>query len=364
MTYLDNAATSFPKPKCVISELNKCVKRYCGNPGRSSHILSTRAAEKIYEVRGKVADYLGVYDAENVVFTPNATFALNLAIKTLIKDNCHVICSDFEHNSVIRPLNKLSRCNGVSYNTFSDINLVEEQITDKTTAIVCSLVSNVTGERIDISKLSDIARKHHLYLIVDASQAVGHMRFDLSSTPCDAFCAPGHKGLFGIQGSGFAYFKNSYREESFIEGGSGFDSKNPEMPFLLPDGYEAGTLATPAIATIGKGIDYINSVGIENISEYLDHLTDKLYDRLLSINGIKIYGRGYGILSFNYLDRPSTEVSEYLNRKGICVRGGLHCSPSVHYKLGTQMQGAVRVSFSYLNKQADIDKIYRAIKEI
>lgn len=364
MTYLDNAATSFPKPRCVISELNKCVKEYCGNPGRSSHILSTLAAEKIYEVRVKVSDYLGVDSPESIIFTPNATFGLNLAIKSLINDNCHVLCSDFEHNSVIRPLYKLSKTKGVSYSSFSDIDGIESLITDKTTAIVCSVVSNVTGETIDIRKLSDITHKHGLYLIVDASQGVGHMNFDLSRTPCAAFCAPGHKGLFGIQGSGFVYLNDNHRGNSFIEGGSGFDSKNPEMPYLLPDGYEAGTLSTPAIASLGKGIDYINKIGVENISDRLDNLTKSLYERLMEIEGINVLGFGFGILSFNYRDRPSTEIASQLNSKGICVRGGLHCSPWIHSRLGTSNQGAVRVSFSYLNRQNDVDKIYRAIKEI
>jgi cysteine desulfurase family protein len=364
MIYLDNAATSFPKPRSVIKELNRCIKRYCGNPGRSSHVLSLRAAEEIYSARECLASHLGVSCAENIVFTPNATFGLNLALKTMIKPNCHVICSDFEHNSVIRPLNKLNKERNISYDVFRDVNQIPTLIKENTVAIVCSLASNVTGEEIDLGLLSSLSTQNNLKLIVDSSQAVGHREFNIEKTPCDAFCAPGHKALFGIQGSGFVNFANSIREDSFIEGGSGSDSKRDEMPMALPEAYEAGTLSTPAIVSLSKGVEYINEIGIDNIREQLSKYTDELYERLDSIKGITIYGKGCGILSFNYSDIPSTEIASLLNRKGICVRGGLHCAPSVHRRLGTINQGAVRVSFSCMNRRTDVDRMVRAIKEI
>jgi len=364
MIYLDNAATSFPKPRSVIKELNRCVKRYCGNPGRSSHLLSLRAAEEIYSTRECLASHLGVSCAENIVFTPNATFGLNLALKTMLKPNCHVICSDFEHNSVIRPLNKLKKERNIAYSVFSDANKIPTLIKENTAAIVCSLASNVTGEEIDLSLLSSLSSHYNLKLIVDSSQAVGHRRFNIAKTPCDAFCAPGHKALFGIQGSGFVYFANSIRDDSFLEGGSGSDSKRDEMPMALPEAYEAGTLSTPAIVTLAKGVEYIDQIGIDNIRGRLTKYTDELYERLDAIKGITIYGKGCGILSFNYSDIPSTEIASLLNRKGICVRGGLHCAPSIHRRLGTIDHGAVRVSFSCLNKRTDVDRLIRAIKEI
>ncbi len=364
MIYLDNAATSFPKPKCVIRSLNQCVRKYCGNPGRSSHDLSLRAAEEIYRTREILANHLGGVQTENIVFTPNATFGLNLAIKTLIPGDCHVLCTDYEHNSVIRPLNKLKRERGISYTSFSCINEIPLRIQNNTKAIVASITSNVTGEKTTFEELSKIAEKNSIILIIDASQAVGHQKLDLSLTPCDAFCAPGHKALFGIQGSGFVYFKRNKRQESYIEGGSGYDSRSPDMPLLLPEAYEAGTLSTPAIVSLGSGVEFINSIGLENIRIRLDSFTNMLYDMLSSIDGIKIYGRGSGILSFNYKDVMSTDFACELNKKSICVRGGLHCAPSVHEKYGTVSQGMVRVSLSYLNKMSDLTGLYTAIKEI
>ena len=207
MIYLDNAATSYPKPRAVINEVNRCIRKYCGNPGRSGHSLSIKAAEEIYSSREQIAKHIGISNPENVVFTPNATFALNLAIKTLIPENCHVLCSDYEHNSVIRPLNRLSRDRGVEYSYFCSCDDLSSKINSNTKAIVCSLASNVTGFETDISFLSNIAEKYKLLLILDASQVLGHKRLNLQETPCDALCAPGHKALMGIQGCGFAAFK-------------------------------------------------------------------------------------------------------------------------------------------------------------
>lgn len=364
MTYLDNAATSFPKPKSVLREINRCVKNYCGNPGRGSHRLSIKAAEEIYRARETVAYHFGIDQIEKIVFTPNATYALNLAIKTIVEPNCHVLCSDFEHNAVVRPLNKIVREKGISYSVCNGLADFEAKIQNNTKAIVCSIVSNVTGEELALDALSKIAEKNNLRLIIDASQAVGHKKMELTKTYCDAFCAPGHKALFGIQGSGFVYLNQLQRKESFIEGGSGFDSRSPDMPRNLPEAYEAGTLSTPAIVSLGKGIEYIESVGIDLIETHLSNLTDSLVDMLSCNKKIALYGHGNGIVSFNVGELSSTRVSTYLNSKGICVRGGLHCAPSVHKKLGTLSQGAVRVSFSYFNSKRDIDKLYRAIKEI
>ena len=364
MTYLDNAATSFPKPKCVIREVNRCIKTYCGNPGRGSHSMSLKAAEEIYKARETVARHIGAEEIENIVFTPNATYALNLAIKTLIEPNCHVLCSDFEHNAVIRPLNRMARERGITYSLCNGFANFETKIQGDTKAIVCSIASNVTGEAVSIDELSKIAIRNNLKLIIDASQVVGHKKIELNKTHCDAFCAPGHKSLFGIQGSGFVYLNQLQRNESFIEGGSGFDSRSPDMPRLLPEAYEAGTLSTPSIVSLGRGIEYIESVGVDNINAHVSLLTTRLADMLSCHKEITLYGHGNGIVSFNVGELFSTDVSAFLNDKGICVRGGLHCAPAVHSRLGTLSQGTVRASFSYFNSKRDVDKLYRAIKEI
>ena len=368
MIYFDNAATSFPKPECVNRELIKCVKKYLGNPGRSSHRLSLMAAEKIYSAREEVAELLGVNAPEQIVFTYNATHALNLAIKSFVTKDCHVLTSDFEHNSVIRPLEKMKQVLGITYSLFScdgDVKAnLDSVLQANTTGIICSIASNVLGYELPLKLLSSYARERGLFLIIDASQAIGHIDINLEDTPCDALCAPGHKALFGIQGCGFAYFKDPQRREGLIEGGSGSDSINPNMPITLPEGYEAGTPATPAIVTLGSGIRFIKNVGIDEIGRKLRFLTCEAKYRLESIPSIKVYKEGVGLISFNAIGLTSSYVSSMLDKKGFCVRGGLHCAPSVHRKLGTLNQGTVRLSFSYLNHLNEIDALYKAIKSI
>ena len=368
MLYLDNAATSFPKPACVLKEINFCLKKYCGNPGRSSHTLSVKASEAIYSAREKIAKMLGVIDPEHIVFTYNATYALNIAIKSLVRERCHILTSDFEHNSVIRPLEALRKKLKIEYSCFDTKGELKKSLQSglrqETSGIIASLASNVTGDHTTLKLLSDFAKEKGLFLIVDASQAIGHMKINLNDAPCDALCAPGHKALFGIQGCGFVYFKDKTRRESFIEGGSGYDSISGEMPILLPEGYEAGTLSTPAIASLSSGVDFIEKIGLVNIHNKLNRLTEMTSERLSEISGIRLYKAGIGLLSFNYMDMPSSAFSSLLNERGICVRGGLHCAPSIHKRLGTIDQGTVRVSYSYLNKMSDPDRLYKTVKSI
>jgi len=366
MIYFDNAATSFPKPPCVIDDLNYCIRKYCGNPGRSSHSLSLKAAEEIYAAREEISGLLNADSPESVVFTYNATHALNLAIKTLITKNCHVLTSDFEHNSVIRPLEALRKKTNIQYSAFNTGGDIEAAIItalrENTRAIVCSIASNVTGDEIDLNILSKIARERNLTLIIDASQAIGHRDIDLERTPCDALCAPGHKALFGIQGSGFVYFKEKERRESFIEGGSGSDSRSRVMPLTLPEGYEGGTLATPAIVSLKSGVEYIKRVGINVIERRLSLLTKMAVDGLSEIKGINLYQDGHGVISFNFRNYPSSIIASALDCKGICTRSGLHCAPSVHERLGTLEQGAVRVSFSRLNTEREVKAFLYILK--
>lgn len=368
MVYLDNAATTFPKPRQVVEALSECIKKYCGNPARSSHFLSQRSEEKVYEARERIAKILGVDRPEGVVFTYNATYAINLALKTFIIESCHVITSDIEHNAVIRPLEKLKRTLGIEYSTFSTDGDVESSIRsllrEDTKCIISTLCSNVTGKRVDIAILSKVARENNLILILDASQSIGHTDINLQNTPCDVLCAPAHKALFGIQGAGFAYFKEDRRRESFIEGGSGFDSIKVCMPELLPEGYEAGTLSTPAIVALSEGVKFVSDVGLSEIERRLKSLTDLLIDRLSDIPDIRIYPSEFGIVSFGYKGLSSSLIARELDKCGICSRAGLHCAPSVHLKLGTLDVGTVRLSLSYFNKARDIDTLYRAMKEI
>ena len=368
MIYFDNAATTFPKPKCVIKAVNECISKYCGNPGRSSHRLSILTSEKIYEAREKIARLLGVESPEKVVFTQNATHALNLAIKTTVKPNTHVLISDIEHNSVFRPIYSMSKKSGIQYSIFDTSFDIEKSINslikDNTKYIVSTLASNVIGREISLKMLTDISKKNNLTLITDASQIIGHKKINLSENQCDVLCAPGHKALFGIQGIGFAVFLDGIKRESYIEGGSGSDSLNPEMPEMLPERYEAGTLPSPSVISLLAGLDFIEKTGQEEIERFLNFITERCADIINSIPNSVLYEYGNGVISFNLANVPSELISEELDRFGVLTRGGLHCAPLAHKSIGTDKIGTVRVSLSFLNKINELDEFYKILKSV
>lgn len=368
MIYFDNAATTFPKPNSVILAVENFLYKMGGNPSRSSHKLSKIAGEEVYKARESVANLLGIDTPENVVFTYNATYALNMAIKSMIREKCHIICSDVEHNSVLRPIRSLEKRLGVEYSIFdSDISpevAIPPLIRKDTKFIISTLSSNVTGKEIDFCALSKVAKKHSLRLIIDASQSIGHKIIDLKKCECDALCAPGHKALFGIQGAGFVYFKEGLREGDFIEGGSGTNSIDPEMPIWLPEAYEAGTLGTPAIVALRYGIEFINEIGLNNIEYHLNRLRSRAYQGLSQIKNVAAYKTSGAIALFNLINMDSNELSYLLDKKGLCVRGGLHCAPSAHKKLGSLDRGAVRLSFSIMNTEKEVDEFLMILEAI
>ena len=368
MISLDNAATSFPKPKNVIREVERCITRYCGNPGRGSHKLALAAADRIFDTRVAVSEFLGTEKCENVIFTANATHALNLVIKGLITEKCHCITSDLEHNSVIRPLYKmLDKYDGtlsVFNSDFPVTDAIEPLIQSDTKIIISTLCSNVTGKIINLSELSAIAKKHGLKLVLDASQYLGHAKINLEGTYYTAICSAGHKSLFGIQGSAFAAINEDELFDTLMEGGSGVDSFSRVMPILMPERYEAGTLSTPAIVSLGAGIDYLNSIGMTEVEHHIKKMTDLLYEVLVGVPRLTLYGAENGIASFNLYNLRSSYVSDVLDKRGILTRPGFHCAPLIHQKLGTNEYGAVRVSLSYFNSDKDIYELGRALKDL
>ena len=368
MIYFDNGATTYPKPKCVIDAVSDALSRIGGNPSRSSHMLSLLAGEEVYRTRECIAGLIGAKFPENVVFTYNATYALNMAIKTLITEKCHVIISDIEHNSVVRPLKTLEQRLGIEISEYNSDKPIFETIPPlirpDTRFIVSTLASNVTGKEIDFPALSNIAKMYSIKLIVDASQAMGHKKIDLTLSECDAICAPGHKALFGIQGTGFVYFRNLERRNEFIEGGSGTNSFEAFMPNTLPEAYEAGTLSTPGIVALRCGIDFVSSIGIRNIDLHVNELRKLTTNGLREIKGVTVYRSYGGNVIFNYKDMPSNAFSTLLDNEGICTRAGLHCSPSVHKKLGTVDRGAVRMTFSTMNTEDEVETFLRVMKKI
>ena len=270
-----------------------------------------------------------------------------------------------EHNSVLRCIVGLGRL-GVTYSIFDSSLPLDESIPalirPDTKYIITTAVSNVTGAEIDLYRLSQIAKDHSIGLIIDASQLLGHKKVNIKDIHFSALCAPGHKGLLGQMGVGFVVFSDTAAPAPLIEGGSGYDSLNEQMPDYLPERIEAGTLPVPSIVSLERSVRYIEEYGISCIERKLSELCLNTAEMLSSISKIKIYGAENGIVAFNVLDVPSMVVSDYLDKQGVCVRGGLHCSPSAHKSLGTLDQGIVRISFSIFNSYSQINKLYHYLK--
>lgn len=348
-------------------EVKRCISEYCANPGRSTHRMAIEAAERVFETRELVSELINANAPERIAFTLNATHALNAAIKGCINHKCHVITSDLEHNSVTRPLNALKKGVGIDISAFdSDLPLekaISGLVRDDTEFIVTTLASNVTGKVFDPSELSRVARKHSLFVIADASQYLGHLPLDMKKSPLDIVCAPAHKGLLGIPGGGFLSVQSESKMQTILEGGSGGDTFDVEMPRVLPERLEAGTVGLPAIVGLGAGIKYLNQVGAKCIEERIKSLTLRLCDVLTSC-GASIYGCENGIASFEIEGHSSTELAMYLDGEGIAVRDGLHCAPGIHRKLGTASRGLVRASLSIFNSNRQLDRLYRVLKQM
>ena len=372
MIYLDNAATTFPKPAEVKRAVADCIEKIGGNPGRGAHALSLVAAETVYDARCEIADFLGVPDPSSIVFTPNATYALNLAFYTRVKRGDHILISDQEHNAVLRPVARLQKDGIADYSVFSgqgDVlaNLKKAE-TKETAILICNPVSNVTGDLLPVREIAAYSKARGFYLIIDGSQWIGHGTPDRTVTQvADAIAVPGHKALYGIQGSGFLYLKNATNCNPFICGGSGSESANPEMPPYLPDRYEAGTLSTPAIASLAAGIRFLRERDPDLIAERERLLVRYAREKLSDIPGIILYGNenaASSVLSFRESLRSPEETARRLDKAGIAVRAGLHCAPLIHRRLGTFPEGTVRISFGAFNTANDVDKLVSSLREI
>lgn len=366
--YLDNAATTFPKPAEVIAEMTSVMRYSCGNPGRSSHKIALRAAEKVYECRENIANYLGS-TPERVVFTSSATHSLNLAIKTTLRKGDHVLISDIEHNSVIRPIATLAEKGLISYDIYVSHSDPEKQIAELNsrirpyTAMICACHhSNICGLVLPIREIGAFCKKHGVIFLVDASQSAGILPISMDKDGIDLLCAPGHKGLYGPPGCGFAVFGSRFDDpaelpDTFTEGGNGIRSKEPFMPDFLPDRLEAGTLAVPLIAGLSKGIDFVRGFQKGALYKNEARLCSLMRKELDRINDLRVYGERDGsILLFSANGISAEGFAEALDSYGICVRAGFHCAPTAHEKLGTPKDGAVRVSFGAFNSERDVNR--------
>lgn len=382
LIYLDNAATSHPKPREVYDEVSRCIRSYCGNPGRGSHPMALAASEKIYECRALAADFLHAPLAENVVFTLNATYALNHMLKGLLHRGDHILISDMEHNAVLRPVAHMARALGIEYSIFPTMLADEEdrrcrsaaricariaaRVRPNTRAILCSHQSNICSATLPLAEIGAFCRRHGLLFLVDASQSAGHLPIHMTDMCIDGLCAPGHKGLLGIQGCGLAIFGKDILPDTLIEGGSGYASLELDMPAMLPERAEAGTLPTPAIAGLAAGISYLQRQDIGQTVEHDRTLFRALRERLVSLadGAYRVYLPEYegSTLMFERRGMSADRLGAYLSEHGICVRTGYHCAALAHKTLHTPDGGGVRVSFGPFNTLRDVDALYTALR--
>ena len=377
MIYLDNSATSFPKPREVREKMNECLKRYCANPGRSGHRMSIKISEEVYACREKISDMFNVGGAERVIFTANTTEALNLAIKGVLKRGGHVIFTSMEHNSVVRPVYKLAETKGVDYSIananiygYVDSKTVEALIRDDTQLIVAIHASNVCGTINPVAEIGAVARKHNVPFLVDAAQSGGIVPIDMEKDNISMLALAGHKALYGPMGTGALCIGKDVNPDTLTEGGTGSNSQDPRQPDELPDRYESGTVNAVGICGLSKGLDFINRVGMETIYSHDMMLTRILLEDLSVIKGVKIHGYltcadRLGVISVTIDGVDCVEAASILDEKyGIATRAGYHCSYLAHSTLNTRNTGTIRFSVGAFNSIRDIKTAVAAIGEI
>lgn len=375
MIYLDNAATTFPKPSSVVRSMAKCIKEYCGNPGRSAHVLALKSAEAVFDTRSGLCALLGTTRQENVIFSYNATHAINKVLSGLIRPGDGVITTNMEHNSVRRPVANICAMRGAEYSVINAlapddalISELEAKITPRTRIVVTVHASNICSLTLPIAKIGEVCRRRGLIYVVDASQSAGIYDINIPRDGISVLCAPGHKGLYGPQGTGFAVFCDDF-DFSLLSpsefGGSGFASADITMGHTPPESYEAGTVNVPGIVGLGEGIKYVRSVGTQRILAHEKEMFSLARDGLSAVGGIKIYlpERAGGVLLFNSDGMSGSALSAALAESGICTRPGLHCAPTAHTAVGTGGD-AVRISFSAFTKPEDIYSLTAAVRRI
>ena len=373
MIYLDNAATSWPKPDEVINSIEDCLINYCANPGRSGHDMALKTEKEIFKCRSYICDMFGLDEPSNVIFTFNATHGLNIVIKGLLNSDKHVIVTSMEHNSVLRPVVS----SGADYDLlmadefgYVDYNLVESLIKDNTALIICTLSSNVCGSVQPFCQIAEIAHRHNIPFLLDASQGAGNIALNMKKMNIDFLVAPGHKGLLGPTGTGILCINYDTVPESLIEGGTGSDSKLLCQPGYLPDKFESGTLNVAGIIGLKSGIEFINRIGQEEISAKEEMLAKKFAENLFDIKGVSLKGfdplrQRYPVISFVLDGYDCLMLAARLNYEyAIAVRAGYHCAYTAHASIGTEKTGTVRVSVGYFNTFDDIDSLSVALKEI
>jgi cysteine desulfurase family protein len=376
MIYLDNAATSFPKPESVYQAVDHFNRHIGANPGRSGYATAREAARIVSDTRGLLARLFHVDDPDQVIFTLNATEALNLGLKGLLQPGDHVVTTVTDHNSVLRPIRSLVDRGQVSATWVEcdtagrvDPDAIGAALRPDTRLVCITHASNVTGAIHDIEAISKIVHRNGTLLMVDAAQTAGCLPIDAELMQIDLLAFTGHKGLLGPQGTGGLYIKAGIEIQPLREGGTGSQSSSDRQPEKMPDRFEGGTHNTPGLAGLNAGVRFVLDTGIEAIREHEEDLTARLLTHLGSIRSIRLYGppvgeRRAGIVSFTMEGWPPLNLAHLLaSGFDIATRSGMHCAPLIHRFLGTET-GTVRASFSYLNTAEDVDACCDALDRI
>lgn len=376
MIYLDNAATTLHKPQQVIDAVVSAMQSM-GNSSRGTHAQSLAAARSIYETRCKAARIFGCSRPDHVAFTANSTEALNIAINGLFDPGDHIISTDLEHNSVLRPLYRQEAEHGIMLDFLPadeqgmpDYADLSRLLRKETRAIVCTHASNLTGNTLDLTRIGAFARENGLLFVVDASQTAGCIPIDMERMGIDVLCFTGHKGLMGPQGTGGLCIREGVEIRPFKVGGSGVQSYLATQPSEYPTRLEAGTMNGHGLAGLSAALDFILETGVQEIHNKEIALMRRFYNGVKDIQGVRVYGdlsqdQRCAIVALNIWDYDSGAVADALAEDyDIAVRPGAHCAPRMHKALGTTDTGAVRFSFSYFNTEEEIDAAVDAIKEL
>ncbi len=376
MIYLDNGATSFPKPPSVSWAVENCMRHYAGNAGRGAHKLSTKAAEKIWETRSLLASLFHIKDPANIVFTQNCTEGLNIGVKGILAPGDDVVISDMEHNSVYRPCIAMAEKGVRTLFAKADgdgtvrCDAVLREITPRTKLVCLQHASNVGGGINPIGEIGKALRQQGILFMVDAAQTAGCVDIDVERDFIDLLAFPGHKGLLGPQGTGGLYVGEGIEIRPLREGGTGSGSESPFMPDFLPDRLESGTLNLPGIVGLSEGVKFILQNGAENIGRHERTLAMRFAEKAARLPGVRVLGpkeakRRTGVVSLALEGKDAGEIAEILNRNyGIAVRAGLHCAPLAAQKFGVLKTGSVRFSPGVFTSVREMDYAFRCMREI
>lgn len=377
LIYMDNAASSWPKPPTVIEAMKDCLLHYAANPGRGSHKMAVAASRVLFECRKNIATLFNIKNPNCISFAMNTTMALNQAIHGYVEPGDHVICTAIEHNSVRRPLEFLKKHKNVQLtyipvdsSGYMNMETFKESFRNNTKLVICNHSSNLLGTITPIEKIVEVCKKKNVTILIDAAQTAGHLEIDVEALGIDMVAFPGHKGLLGPQGTGGLYIRPEMELEPFLLGGTGSQSEMIEQPVVRPDRYESGTPNTVGIAGLNEGVKFILKETVQAIHKKEWELTQQLMQELQGEANIEILGPALGedktgIVALNITGIDASEIAYKLDRTyNIAVRAGYHCTPLTHESMGTLNQGAVRFSVGYFTSSHDIEESVRAIKEL